>query len=473
MYPEHMPSRLALVLLALIAVLVTPIAVSAQNTRITRLASPINGGPPASGASDNSAWSQDGRDPRLYAFDSEAANLTGPDNNNVRDVFVLKRTPGEGNLSGELVRASVNSAGVEANGASMKPALDGEGDKVRPHCVAFESTATNLDPKDKSADSDIFLRELKGNKTTLVSTGNFSNAHNAKLDGECQMVVFENNGKIWGKDLRRKIKERKGKKGQVLFIAQGTNPDIETDGKGVAFESGGQIYYQPFRFEFRRGFVKLGRRKLVSSSASGAPGNGTSKNPDMDDLGRYVAFESTATNLCDDCTGVAGDRNGAVSDVFRRTISREAPTSDRMQMVSYSQGCSASNPSQKAVDAQGNAGSFNPSMTGAGENVIFESNATNLKESSGIQVADPNGPIRDIYYWNFPRGRKCGNVSRETRSAEPRESGTGQPLNGDSFSPALSQRANYIAFSSNLHGHFGESNGASIADTFIRFLGGQ
>jgi hypothetical protein len=259
----------------------------------------------------------------------------------------------------------------------------------------------------------------------------------------------------------------------VLFIAQGSNPDMETDGKGVAFESGGQVYYQPFRFEYRRGFVKLGKRKLVSSTPAGGAGNGTSKNPDMDDLGRYVAFESTATNLCGDCTGVGGDRNGATSDVFRRTISKEAPTPDRMQMVSYSQGCSSSSPGSKNVDAQGNGGSFNPSMTGAGENIIFESEATNLKESSGIQVADPNGPVRDIYYWNFPRGRKCGNVSRETRSAEPRESGTGQPLNGNSYTPALSQRANYIGFTSELSGHFGEKNGRGIPDTFIRFLGGE
>ena len=465
-------SRLYPLVAALIAILVVPVLVSAQDARTTQLASPPPGGPPADGSSDNSAWSQDGRDPRLYAFDSEAANLTADDTNGVRDVFVLKRTPGLGNLGGELVRASVSSSGAPANGASQKPALDGEGDKVRPHCVAFESTATNLDPKDKTADSDIFLRELKRNTTTLVSTGNHTNARNAKVDGECQMVVFESNGKIWGKDLRPKIKERKGKKGQVLFIAQGTNPDIETDGKGVAFESGGQVYYQPFRFEFRRGFVKLGKRKLVSSAPNGAPGNGTSKNPDMDDLGRYVAFESTATNLCGDCTGVAGDRNGATSDVFRRTISREAPTKDRMQMVSYSQGCSSGAPTSKTVDAQGDGGSFNPSMTGAGENIIFESNATNLRESSGIRVADPNGPVRDIYYWNFPRGRQCGNVSRESRSAEPRESGTGQPLNGDSYMPALSQRANYIGFTSAQNGHHGDRNG-TLPDTFIRFLGGE
>ena len=461
------------VLLALLVVVsaVTAGAIHAAAGRITHIASPVGGSPPADGASDNPVFSQDGRDPRLFAYDSAASDLTAGDANGTRDVFVLKRDAGEGNLGGTLVRASVNSKGESANGPSLKPSLDGQGDKVRPHCVAFESTATNLDPKDTTGDSDIFLRELKSNKTTLVSSGNFNDAHNAKVDGECTMVVFENAGKIWGRDLRPKIKEKKGRVGQVLFIAQGTNPDIETDGKGVAYERNNQVYYQAFRFEFRRGFVKLGKQKLVSSTPGGAPGNGISKNPDLDDLGRYVAFESTATDLCGDCTGVQGDRNGSVSDVFRRTISREAPTKDRMQMVSYSQGCSASEPNSKTVDQQGNGPSHNPVMTGAGENVIFDSESDNLKESSGIQLADPNGHIRDIFYWNFPRGRKCGNVSRESRSDADRASG--QPLDGNSFNPALSQRANYIGYTSELTGAFEESNGAAIPDVFERFLGGQ
>jgi hypothetical protein len=439
--------------------------------RITHIASPIGGTPSADGPSDNAVWSQDGRDPRLFAFDSAASNLTSADTNGARDVFVLKRTPGEGNLGGTLVRASVNSAGVGGNGPSLKPSLDGQGDKVRPHCVAFESSATNLDPKDKTGDSDVYLRDVKTNKTTLVSSGDFKDAHNAKVDGECTMVVFENAGKIWGRDLRPKIKEKKGKAGQILFIAQGTNPDIETDGKGVAYERSNQVYYQGFRFEFRRGFVKLGKQKLVSSTPGGGPGNGISKNPDMDDLGRYVAFESTSSNLCGDCTGVNGDRNGSESDVFRRTISREAPTSDRMQMVSYSQGCSSSAPSSKTVDQQGNGASHNPVMTGAGENIVFDSEADNLKESPAIRQGDPNGHVRDIFYWNFPRGRKCGNVSRESRSSGERAAG--QALDGDSYNPAESQRANYIAFTSELTREFEESNGATIPDIFERFLGGQ
>jgi hypothetical protein len=464
-------SRLTLAVFVLVVLgAVTAASIYAAAGRITHIASPIGGSPMADGPSDNPIWSQDGRDPRLFAYDSAASNLTSGDTNGTRDVFVLKRTPGEGNLGGTLVRASVNNQGQGGNGPSLKPSLDGQG-SVRPHCVAFESTATNLDPKDKTGDSDIYLRDLKKNKTTLVSSGDFKDAHNARVDGECSMVIFENAGKIWGRDLRPKIKEKKGKVGQILFIAQGTNPDIETDGKGVAYERNNQVYYQGFRFEFRRGFVKLGKQKLVSSTPGGGPGNGISSNPDMDDLGRYVAFESTATNLCGDCTGVGGDRNGAVSDVFRRTISREAPTSDRMQMVSYSQGCSSSAPSSKTIDQQGNGPSHNPVMTGAGENVVFDSESDNLKESMGIREGDPNGHVRDIFYWNFPRGRKCGNVSRESRSSGDRSGG--QPLDGDSYNPALSQRANYIGFASELTSSFEERNGATIPDVFERFLGAE
>jgi hypothetical protein len=112
-------------------------------------------------------------------------------------------------------------------------------------------------------------------------------------------------------------------------------------------------------------------------------------------------------------------------------------------------------------------------MTGAGENVVFDSEASNLRESAGIQVADANGAIRDIYYWNFPRERPCGNVSRESRNEDPRESGTGQPYNGPSVKPAASSRANFTGFTSSQSGDSGETNGPGIPDVFVRFQGGS
>ena len=48
---------------------------------------------------------------------------------------------------------------MQGNGASTDPSLDGSMTSS-PKCVAFQSTATNLDPADATPDSDIFVRNL-------------------------------------------------------------------------------------------------------------------------------------------------------------------------------------------------------------------------------------------------------------------------------------------------------------------------
>jgi hypothetical protein len=424
----------------------------------------------ANGGSDNVTFSQDDRMARLIAYDSDADNIVPGDTNGQRDVFVHTRSqPGaNGDFDGGDQIASLTSSGQPANGPSENPSIDG--DKKRPpHCVVFQSAATNLDPADSNPDEDVYIRDLSRKTTKLVSFG-LSNAQNPTIDGECQTVTFDASGTVYLRDLV---------KNKTLKIGVGINADQQNNGKGVAWVRGGHIDYQAFVRKFRAGnnIVKQGRAVLVDRNKLGEPGNGTAANPSMDDNGYYVAFESTSTNLCKPaaCAGIGGeDRNGGESDIFRRTINpKKAPTHDFMQMASYSQGCSAGDPGSKSVDVQGNGPSNNPAMTGAGENIVFDSQADNLKESSGIQKADANGrEIRDIYYWNFPRGRKCGNVSRESRNDDPRESGTGQPYNDNSENPATSNRANFIGFTSEEAGASGESNGRVIPDVFVRFLGG-
>jgi hypothetical protein len=383
-------------------------------------------------------------------------------------VHTRSRPGANGDFSGSIQMASITNAGKPANGPSFNANLDG--DKKRPpHCVVFESEATNLAPQDANPDSDIFIRDLRRKTTKLVSFG-LANAHNPTIDGECQTVSFDASGSVYVRDL---VKQK------TLKMGVGINPDQQNNGKGVAWVRGGHIYYQAFvrKFRAKNNIVKDGKSKMVDRSKAGQPGNGTAANPSMDDNGHYIAFESTSTNLCKPsvCAGIGGDdRNGGESDIFRRTLNpRKAPTHDYMQMASYSQGCSASSPKTKNVDAQGNGPSNNPSMTGAGENVVFDSQADNLRESAGISKADPNGrQIRDIYYWNFARGRKCGNVSRESRNEDRREAGTGQPYNDNSQNPSASNRANFIGFTSEQTGDSGEANGRVIPDVFTRYLGG-
>jgi hypothetical protein len=448
------PSRRALVA-ALTATAVLSPATAAEagvnGTRETRIASP----PGADAASDNTTFSQDNRVARLMAFDSAASNIVAGDGNGRRDVFLFTRSGGF-SLAGKLARVSVSTRGREANGDSVKPSIDGD-TKRSPHCVTFESRATNLHPDDRSPDTDIFLRDLRRRTTTLVSVGQ-RNARDAVVDGECEFVTFEASGSVWVRDLEDRKSHR---------IARGTDPDQQTSGKGVAYVRGGQIYYQAFQKLFNKGnpTVKRTARELLVSRGSSGRGNGPSRNPVMDDNGHYVAFESDATNLCHGlCKGISEDTNGA-TDIFRRTISRKAPTRDTMQMASFSYG-------NGEVPAQGNGSSNNPAMSGAGENIVFDSEATNLRQSASQaeRNIDPNGPVRDIYYWNFPRKRGYGNVSRESRSGRALDDGGF--FNGPSTKPSASSRANFIGFTSGQTGLSGEANGAGILDVFQRFLGG-
>lgn len=441
---------LTLLLAGLAALAAGGAGATVATERTTRVASPPpENGPAANGPSDHITFSGDERKTRWVAFDSEASNLVRGDTNGVRDIFVIRRGSRLGRLHGEVVRVSMATGrnGAQANGPSQRPSLGGDVRRA-PRCVAFESRAANLASADTSPDWDVYVRI--GNRTRLASPG-LTDAQNVAVDGRCRTVTFEAGGFVWVRDLVRN---------RTLRIARGSDPDQQTNGKGVVYVRGNQVYHR--RFERVRGQLRRrGRELLVSRNRRGRPGNGASRNPVADDNGHYVAFDSAATNLCvRACRGVSRDRNGRTRDVFRRTISRRAPTRDYMQMASYSH----------PVRAQGNGDSHSPAMSGAGEIIVFVSEATNLRESRGIRRVDPNGRIADVFFWNFPRGRGYGAVSRESRTNGSR--GSGQPWPAPVRNPAISNKANYLGWTSDARAA-GATSPPGIEDVFIRFMGGR
>src|SRR4051795_5978937 len=117
-------------------------------------------GAPGDGPSSAPAVSGDNRKTRLAAFQSDATNLVGGDTNGATDIFVWFRPKGHQGLtlpkgSGSLQRVSVGAGGAEANGASRNPSLDGSV-TTNPHCVVFESDASNLAAGDSDNVTDIF-----------------------------------------------------------------------------------------------------------------------------------------------------------------------------------------------------------------------------------------------------------------------------------------------------------------------------
>jgi hypothetical protein len=126
-----------------------------------------------------------------------------------------------------------------------------------------------------------------------------------------------------------------------------------------------------------------------------------------------------------------------------------------MEMCSYSDG----------AHAQGNGPSNDPVISGAGQFVVFDSTATDLRPRSDIVDADPNGAVRDVFLWNFPPGRGAGNVSRESRP------GVTGAFNAPSVAPSMSSHGNYISFTSVATGQLTNARRGE-PNVLLRFLGG-
>lgn len=195
---------------------------------------------PSAGAPDgpsaHPAVSGDNRTGRLAGFDSAATNLVGGDTNGRIDVFVWQRPSGRAGLTlerptGDLRRVSVSSDGTEANGDSTQPSIDGSVGH-RPHCVAFQSTATNLSSGDRDPVSDVYVHNLRTHRTTLVSRGVAAPAGSASIDGRCHRVVFEAGGQI----LVAKVRG-----GRVRSLGSGSDPSFSLDGTAITWVNGGTV----------------------------------------------------------------------------------------------------------------------------------------------------------------------------------------------------------------------------------------
>ncbi|MEW6074124.1 MAG: hypothetical protein AB1726_16205 [Planctomycetota bacterium] len=218
-------------------------------------------------SSEGAQGDEDGDEPvisadgRFVAFSSKATNLVAGDTNARRDVFVHDRQ------SGETTRVSVSSEGTAGNGDSYSPSISADG-----RCVAFESGASNLVGGDTNARWDVFVHDLKPGETTRVSVG------------------------LWGA-------EGDGYSGY---------PAISSDGRCVTFGSGSTNFVAGDTNGWWDVFVHDRQRRAtvrVSVDSTGDEGNGTSGPSAISSDGRYVVFQSIASNL------VPGDMNVA-HDIF-------------------------------------------------------------------------------------------------------------------------------------------------------------
>jgi hypothetical protein len=295
-----------------------------RQTHVTRRVSVSSAGAQGNLDSNYAAISADGR---FIAFLSAASNLVPGDTNGVEDVFVrdmkLRKT----------TRVTVSSAGVQGDAAAtyVPPgSISNDG-----RFVVFESSATNLVPDDTNAMTDVFVRDRKLKTTRRVSLGPAA----AQADSASGAPTISGNGRI------------------VVFYSQATNL--------VPGDTNGTLDI----FTRDRG---TNTTRRVSVGSGGAQANGFSGDPYASANGRWVAFNSIASNL------VPGDTNG-VSDVFVRD--RKLGKTKRVS-VSSSRG-------------QGNGHSPSGIISGDGRFVVFESYATNLVQGDANALKDifVRGPL--------------------------------------------------------------------------------
>ncbi len=167
--------------------------------------------------------------------------------------------------------------------------------------------------------------------------------------------------------------------------------------------------------------------ELVSWATFGQPADGPSHNPAVSSDGRYVAFESEASNI------VSGDSNNS-RDIFRRD--RQSQTTSRVSVASDG--------------SEANFNCYDPAISADGRSVAFRSDASNLV--AGDTNGRPDVFVRDC------QANTTERVSIATNGAQ-----------SDFFCdwPALSADGRYVAFMSYASTLVaGDTNGA--ADIFVR-----
>ncbi len=340
----------------LILGLVLPFAANAEET--TRVSQSTKG-KQGDGRSWHPALSADNR---FIAFNSEASTLVPNDTNHSPDIFVHDRQ------TKKTRRVSVASDGTQAKPSWQSHAAISANGRY----VGFMSDASNLVPNDTNGGYDVFVHDLKTKQTTTVSISS---------DGS------QNNGD-WN-----------------------ALPSLSADGRYVAFLSNASNLVENDTNKVDDIFVHDRKTKTttrVSVASDGTQANKASWKLMISDNGRYVTFQSSATNL------VKGDKNDR-DDIFVHDLETKKTT--RVSVATSG--------------IQGNNGSWHPKISADGRYITFWSSASTL-------VPNDTNVTDDAFVHDT--------LTHETKRISVASDGT--QGNGSSGRPSISADGRYIGFSS-------------------------
>jgi hypothetical protein len=358
----------------------------------------------ANGGVTNAEITPDGR---YVVFEDNATDLVaGRTKNNVsNDVYVRDLVAGTTNL------VSVNKNGTGTGDAESSDAVISDDGRF----VAFLSNADDLVANDTNKATDVFMRDMKNGTTSLVSINRFGTASGntgsggfldqaqfahptLAISSDGRYVTFNstaddlttndsnNIAALYRRDLSTATTV------MVTVNQAGTNASngfgvpykfsVTPDGRYVAFQSEASDLVPNNAKNFWNDIyvrdIQNNTTTLVSiNSASTAGGNTNSQFPFISDDGRYVVFQSDATNL------VNGDNNNA-PDIFVRDLQAKTTSLVSINAQGTASGNGASSPDKFLIYLNGYRFSSN------GHVVAFESDASDL-------VANDNNTATDVF----------------------------------------------------------------------------
>jgi hypothetical protein len=370
--------------------------------------------------------------PRCIAFISEASNLVPGDTNGVADAFVKNLR------TGRLQRVSVNSAGQQADGPTTEVKIDG-------HCerVAFVASATNLALTETkrlawqsavtaappAGTSQVYVRVIDRLTDNAALTGLTFLASAAAGSGQpgngnSYDLSFARGGGGCG---------RQGRCGSfsgeaVFFASTATNlSSADSDPGADVYRRSFNRHFVRIRFPHERrvdgekvrstlvgvGPLQMSTR-LMSVNSNGERGNGPSDQPAATDSGHYVAFRTAATNL------LGRDRNGQPDVVRLETASGDLDAVSRTRRGKL----------------LGNGPSGRPAIGRTGEDIVFESSASNLD-------ANDKNCTGDIYHLDFPANNQILSSLDSLNRVPNAPFGTPRPCPAVVAAPISNPRVSY------------------------------
>jgi len=386
---------------------------------------------------------------RWVAFASESENLLPGrvDGNLAADIYLVDRS------SGVLERVSVDMHGGDPDSTSSTPRVSRTA-----RYVAFLSDATDLVPDDTNGFTDVFVRDRKLGTTTRVSVGPGGvqadlPSLEVSLSGDGHRVAFmsvagnliaegagstgpDTNGlpDVFVHDLLTGLTQR------VSVATDGTEGDSESrapaisqDGRYVAFESRATNFVTPDTNGAYDIFVHdttTGHTTKASISHYGDQTNSSSMQPSISADGRFVCFFSAATNL------VLFDTNSD-DDVF---------VHDRLTGLTILA-------SVDAAGVQGDDSSANASLSADGRHVAFDSEALNLAPVPGGQLV-----TRRVFLKNLRTGELI----------DAGVASDGSPGDGVAGMPSVARGGRVLAFQSESTNLVVQADSNQGWDVFVR-----